>query len=305
MLAKRKPSLIAIDEAHCISQWGHDFRPDYRMLGQYLPTLRPAPVIAMTATATPLVQDDIAEQLGLDAGGALHPRLPARQPRGGSDRGAAVAAATLTRELLQDAARRPAIVYAPTRKQADAAWPSELASHFPCAAYHAGLDADRRKRVQEQFLDGQLEVMVATIAFGMGIDKPDVRTVIHTALPGSLEAYYQEIGRAGPRRQAQPHHPDAFVRRPPHPRLLLRARLSRRFACWRVSSRSSAPEAAEKAALQAKLVRMGEEISTRRSKSCGFTAARWWISRRTSAAGTTVGAKRTPRRASRSSSSST
>ena len=196
MLAKRKPSLIAIDEAHCISQWGHDFRPDYRMLGQYLPTLRPAPVIAMTATATPLVQDDIAEQLGLEqASRFIHgfrrdnlaveviEVLPSQRP-------------SLVSDLLQDESRRPAIVYAPTRKQTTSI-ASELATYFPSAAYHAGLDADRRKRVQEQFLEGKLQVMVATIAFGMGIDKPDVRTVIHTALPGSLEAYYQEIGRAG------------------------------------------------------------------------------------------------------------
>jgi DNA topoisomerase-3 len=196
MLAKRKPNLIAIDEAHCISQWGHDFRPDYRMLGQYLPTLRPAPVIAMTATATPLVQDDIAEQLGLaQAVRFIHGfrrenlavevvEVPPSQRPG------------LVSELLQDAGRRPAIVYAPTRAQATSL-AADLGSHFPCAAYHAGLDAERRKRVQEQFQDGRLEVMVATIAFGMGIDKPNVRTVIHTALPGSLEAYYQEIGRAG------------------------------------------------------------------------------------------------------------
>jgi DNA topoisomerase-3 len=196
MLAKRKPNLIAIDEAHCISQWGHDFRPDYRMLGQYLPTLRPAPVIALTATATPLVQDDIAEQLGL-----AH---AARFIHGFRRENLAVEVievapsqrSALTSDLLQDDARRPAIVYAPTRAQATSL-AAELAEHFPCAAYHAGLDAERRKRVQAQFLEGRIEVMVATIAFGMGIDKPDVRTVIHTALPGSVEAYYQEIGRAG------------------------------------------------------------------------------------------------------------
>jgi DNA topoisomerase-3 len=196
MLAKRKPSLIAIDEAHCISQWGHDFRPDYRMLGQYLPTLRPAPVIALTATATPLVQDDIAEQLGL-AG-------PARFIHGFRRNNLAIEVveiapsqrAALTSELLQDDGRRPAIVYAPTRAQTTEL-AAELNHHFPAAAYHAGLDAEHRKRVQEQFLEGRVSVMVATIAFGMGIDKPDVRTVIHTALPSSVEAYYQEIGRAG------------------------------------------------------------------------------------------------------------
>ncbi len=196
MLAKRKPSLIAIDEAHCISQWGHDFRPDYRMLGQYLPTLRPAPVIALTATATPVVQNDIAVQLGL-----VQPALFIQGFRRDNLAIEVVEVApsqraALTLELLLEEARRPAIVYTPTRAQATSV-AAELACHFPCAAYHAGLDGDHRKRVQEEFLEGRIQVMVATIAFGMGIDKPDVRTVIHTALPGSLEAYYQEIGRAG------------------------------------------------------------------------------------------------------------
>jgi RecQ family ATP-dependent DNA helicase len=201
MLAKRKPSLVAIDEAHCISQWGHDFRPDYRMLGQHVPHLRPAPVIAMTATATPLVQKDIAEQLGLAE--------PARFIHGFRRDNIAVEVVEvppserrdLARELLQDAARRPAIVYVPTRREADL-FAAELQQYFPAAAYHAGLETARRKEVQNRFLAGDLEVTVATIAFGMGIDKPDIRTVIHTALPGSLEAYYQEVGRAG--RDGQP-----------------------------------------------------------------------------------------------------
>jgi superfamily II DNA helicase RecQ len=196
MLGKRKPALIAIDEAHCISQWGHDFRPDYRMLGQYLPLLRPAVVIALTATATPLVQDDICAQLGL--------AQPARFIHGFRRANLAIEVleiapsrrAELACELLLDASRRPGIIYTPTRKQADKL-AAELAGHFATAAYHAGLEAEYRERVQEEFLAGRIEVMVATIAFGMGIDKPDLRTVIHTALPGSLEAYYQEIGRAG------------------------------------------------------------------------------------------------------------
>ena len=195
-LAKRPLSLVAIDEAHCISQWGHDFRPDYRRLGQYLPRLRPAPVVALTATATPVVQNDIVKQLGLVQ--------PARFVHGFRRANIAIEVveiapsqrAALAGELLRGAERRPAIVYTPTRKQAESL-AAELAVFFSAGAYHAGLDSRSRHRVQEDFLEGRIEVMVATIAFGMGIDKPDIRTVIHTALPGSLEAYYQEIGRAG------------------------------------------------------------------------------------------------------------
>ena len=196
MLAKRKPALIAIDEAHCISQWGHDFRPDYRMLGQYLPALRPAPVVALTATATPSVQRDILTQLGLtEARKFIHGfrrtnlaievtevSLPMR--------------AALIAELLQNPANRPAIIYAPARKRAEEL-AAELKSILPAAAYHAGLPAEVRESVQQQFLSGRLECVVATIAFGMGIDKANVRTVIHAAQPSTLEGYYQEIGRAG------------------------------------------------------------------------------------------------------------
>lgn len=196
MLAKRQVSLIVVDEAHCISQWGHDFRPDYRRLGQYVPNLRPAPVIALTATATPPVQDDIVEQLGL--------LRPARFIHGFRRANIAIEVveiapserSQLTRELLADPQRCPAIVYTPTRKQSESL-ANELSAYHAAAAYHAGLDAERRKQVQEEFLASKLEIIVATIAFGMGIDKPDIRTVIHTALPGSIEAYYQEIGRAG------------------------------------------------------------------------------------------------------------
>jgi len=196
MLAKRPPNLIAIDEAHCISQWGHDFRPDYRMLGQYVPTWRPAPVIALTATATPLVQDDIADQLGLNRAtrfihGFRRHNLAIEVVEADLDQRSA-----LTAELLADPARRPAIVYTPTRKSCSSI-AFDLSEQFPCEAYHAGLDKDTRNRVQHKFLNGEIEVMVATIAFGMGIDKPNIRTVIHTALPGTLEGYYQEIGRAG------------------------------------------------------------------------------------------------------------
>ena len=223
MLAKRKLALIAIDEAHCISQWGHDFRPDYRMLGQWLPGLRAgnrdqgseirdqgaAPVLALTATATPTVQADILAQLGMvrpvkfihgfrrDNLAIEVAEVPVPQRAGAIAR------------LLAEPARRPAIVYATSRKNAEqlaevlsstasmGASAGRLAGKIRAAAYHAGLDAETRERVQKAFQAGELEVVVATIAFGMGIDKADIRTVIHAGLPGMLEGYYQEIGRAG------------------------------------------------------------------------------------------------------------
>ena len=196
MLAKRKPVLIAIDEAHCISQWGHDFRPDYRLLGDRLPVLMPAPVIAMTATATPRVQEDIVRQLGMeDPEMHIHgfrrtniaieiiEMLP-------SDRNRKV------RDILSDKEALPAIVYAPTRQKAEDL-ADDLRDMLRVEPYHAGMPPETRDKVQAGFLSGDLDVIVATIAFGMGIDKPDIRTVIHTAMPGTLEGYYQEIGRAG------------------------------------------------------------------------------------------------------------
>ena len=214
MLARRKPALIAIDEAHCISAWGHDFRPDYRSLGEHLPNLRPAPIIALTATATPTVQGDIVAQLRLHS--------PALFIHGFRRHNLAIEVVELSKprrnafvvDLLKPASARPAIVYAPSRKSAEElanllnhSVPREpgapglaspgLASQTRVHAYHAGLDPATRDRVQTAFLSGRIDTVVATIAFGMGIDKADVRTVIHTALPASVEAFYQEIGRAG------------------------------------------------------------------------------------------------------------
>lgn len=196
MLARRKPTLVAVDEAHCISQWGHDFRPDYRMLGERLPLLRPAPIIALTATATPLVQDDIVSELRLES--------PARFIHGfrRTNIGVEVVERTpgdraeLVQRLLADPVRRPAIVYAPTRKESEQL-AKDLSKRVRAAPYHAGLTTSVRDEVQAAFLGGALEVVVATTAFGMGIDKANVRTVLHTALPATLEGYYQEIGRAG------------------------------------------------------------------------------------------------------------
>ena len=224
MLAKKKMALIAIDEAHCISQWGHDFRPDYRMLGRYLPALRgvsgqsgddaPAsfssnvepvaatPVIAMTATATPAVQADILEQLGMVR--------PAKFIHGFRRENLAIEVvevpvperAQAIFNLLAEPGRRPAIVYAPSRKQSEylaqcLAAGMGTANRIAASAYHAGLDAAIRERVQTAFQTGEIDVVVATIAFGMGIDKANIRTVIHAGLPATLEGYYQEIGRAG------------------------------------------------------------------------------------------------------------
>ncbi len=198
LLARRTPALVAIDEAHCISEWGHDFRPDYRLLGERLPALRPAPVVALTATATPRVQADIAEQLGLAS-----PRrfihgfrrtniaIEAATVKAGADRADAAV------RLLREPARRPAIVYSPTRKGAEELAIVLATDGRKADAYHAGMGAPRRDRVQAAFLTGELDVVVATIAFGMGVDKPDVRTVVHTGLPSTVEGYYQEIGRAG------------------------------------------------------------------------------------------------------------
>jgi DNA topoisomerase-3 len=197
MLARRKPTLIAIDEAHCISQWGHDFRPEYRMLGERLPMLRPAPIIALTATATPRVQDDIVRELRLEN--------PTRSIHGFRRTNIAVEVverspgdrAEVVHRLLAEPGHRPAIVYAPTRKEAEALAKTLSKKRLRAAAYHAGLGTDVRDDVQTAFLDSRLDVIVATTAFGMGIDKANVRTVIHTALPATLEGYYQEIGRAG------------------------------------------------------------------------------------------------------------
>ncbi|OFX26501.1 MAG: hypothetical protein A2V77_22105 [Anaeromyxobacter sp. RBG_16_69_14] len=197
MLARRRPVLVAVDEAHCISHWGHDFRPDYRLLGGRLPLLRPSPVLAVTATATVRVQDDILTQLGIGKArrfirGFRRENLAieaVERPRGER--------VDLALATLGPAERRPALVYVPSRKMAEEVAEALVAARFRAAPYHAGLDAQTRSRTQEAFQRGEVEVVVATIAFGMGIDKADIRTVIHLALPGTVEGYYQEIGRAG------------------------------------------------------------------------------------------------------------
>jgi ATP-dependent DNA helicase RecQ len=197
-LARIDCPLVAIDEAHCISEWGHDFRPEYLGIGALLAELGPTHVLACTATATPVVRDEIVARLGLPADtpqlvrGFARPNLALRavEVTGGGERRAAVDAALR-------AAGGAAIVYAPTRRLAEEEAERLTAAGWRATAYHAGLPPDTRARAQADFMEGRSEVICATNAFGMGIDRADVRAVIHLGPPGSVEAYYQEVGRAG------------------------------------------------------------------------------------------------------------
>jgi ATP-dependent DNA helicase RecQ len=201
-LAAIAPPLVAIDEAHCISQWGHDFRPEYRRLRSILDRLRPARVLACTATATPRVREDILDELGLDRArtkvvlrGFARPNLhlAVHEVDRKSERRRSMLAA------LDDAlagGKGAAIVYAATRKETEAI-ADDLQGNRRAAAYHAGLAPNHRAEVNAKFANGDLDVVVATNAFGMGIDRSDIRAVVHFQAPGSIEAYYQEVGRAG------------------------------------------------------------------------------------------------------------
>jgi ATP-dependent DNA helicase RecQ len=196
-LAEARPALFVVDEAHCVSSWGHDFRPDYLRLAEVRQRIGGPPVLALTASAAAPVRADIVELLGM---------RDARQVVAGFDR----PNIRLEVAFFQDdkAKRRavveravgeakPGIIYAATRRDAQS-YADELAEiGLDAAAYHAGLRAAERSDVQDRFQRGALDVVVATSAFGMGIDKPDVRFVLHASAPGSLDAYYQEIGRAG------------------------------------------------------------------------------------------------------------
>jgi ATP-dependent DNA helicase RecQ len=190
-------SLLAVDEAHCISEWGHDFRPSYRRVGAVREALGFPPTIALTATATPPVRADITRQLGL--------RDPEEIVTGFDRANLRFSVVPTKNDAEKDASLLdllrahggPAVIYVSTRKAVERIAPLLEGAGVPTVGYHAGLDDDTRHEVQDAFMSERARAVVATNAFGMGIDKRNVRLVVHHAMPGSLEAYYQEAGRAG------------------------------------------------------------------------------------------------------------
>jgi ATP-dependent DNA helicase RecQ len=192
-----RPALVAVDEAHCISAWGHDFRPDYLSLGHLIRGIGRPPVLALTATASPPVRDDIIERLHLNrpkilVSGLDRPNLflEVAQCPDENYRWRRLTA-------LLDEGRRPGIVYVPTRRAAEELSGRLTEAGYPAAYYHGGLAAGARREAHETFTEDRVDIMVATSAFGMGIDKPNIRWVAHVALPDSPDSYFQEIGRAG------------------------------------------------------------------------------------------------------------
>jgi ATP-dependent DNA helicase RecQ len=205
-LVEDRLELVAIDEAHCVVQWGHDFRPDYLKIREFLDRARPRRVLACTATATPASRAAIVAALGLDPAttstilrGFARPNLALSVVDvDGPKAGLAHAVAALDRALgSRKKPRGAGIVYAGTRKQTERVAAALVDKGFAAKAYHAGMDGSVRSAVADAFARRELDVVVATNAFGMGIDRPDVRVVVHAQPPGSIEAYYQEVGRAG------------------------------------------------------------------------------------------------------------
>jgi ATP-dependent DNA helicase RecQ len=195
-IAQVRVPLFAIDEAHCISSWGHDFRPDYLKLAEACGHLRAERVLALTATATPEVRKDIVRALGLDdpevfVAGFDRPNLFVEVARASGDQ------EKVGRILALARRGGPGLVYAATRRHVEKVVLALRANGIDAAGYHAGMDDAERSAAQESFLHGEVSVVVATNAFGMGVDKADIRFVAHFHVPRSIEAYYQEIGRAG------------------------------------------------------------------------------------------------------------
>ena len=205
LVADLECPLLVIDEAHCISEWGHDFRPEYLAIGEVAARLPKARVLACTATATPVVRDEIVARLGLPPDtpqlvhGFARPELSLRAAEVESARDRQVAVDGALSEALgaPGGGQGTAIVYSPSRRGADEEAARLAVRGWRARAYHAGLSGAMRDAGQRAFMAGELEVVVATNAFGMGIDRADVRAVVHLGPPGSLEAYYQEVGRAG------------------------------------------------------------------------------------------------------------
>ncbi|MCK2215697.1 RecQ family ATP-dependent DNA helicase [Actinomadura sp. ATCC 31491] len=202
------PSLMVVDEAHCVSSWGHDFRPDYLRLGSVAEALGRPVIAALTATAAPPVRAEIVERLGMRdrveiVQGFDRPNISLEVRRVLDDPAQEIVAAVAGQE-------RPGIVYTTTRRRTGQLSDLLNEAGVRAAAYHAGMRRAERDEVHDRFMDGGLEVVVATNAFGMGIDKPDVRFVCHAEVPGSPDAYYQEIGRAG--RDGEPAAATLFYR---------------------------------------------------------------------------------------------